>query len=543
MNERAPDAPERHAWIAPVVLAALVVLAYAPSLGAGFLGYDDDWLIERSPVMHDASASALAAIVGDFSRETRLVLGAEYLPVRDLVTWASVRVLGASAPGLRLVQLAIYVAAVLAFRAWLRRLLGPGLPAEIAALALALHPVHAESVAWLAGIKDVLALLFSGLALAVHAGPAHARRRGLVALFVLLACFSKAVCVVLPLLLVLSDAWMARPLDRVTLGITLALAALAAIVHASVGAVVGMYAPMPGGSRLAAAATMAPVAFRYALRTVLLEPASVVYEVPDRTISDPIALASAAGLVALAAAALLLFRRGERRPLLLLLFVAVALAPVSQVLAPIQHRMADRYLLVALAAPCIGLGIAGARLPSDRLRLALGAALALGLGIATADRAATFADPIALFSETTARAPSSPLGPYQLGVIVQRRDPRTAELAFREALDRDAMRTDVGRSAADDLAILLAGSGRAGEAITLLEATHARYPHDPRVAHNLAVLLDDRGEHERARTLLVDVMREHPRYARAWQSYRARFGEPPFAPPTPSRYDAGARSW
>lgn len=539
--EARPTAPRP--WIAPALLAVLVIAAYAPSLGADFLRYDDDWLIQNDPVMRDASAEAPRAILFDLSRETRLVLGGEYLPVRDLVTWVLVRACGVDAPTLRVALLGLYVAAALAWRVWLRRLLGAGPAAEIAALAFALHPVHAESVAWLAGFKDVLALLFGGIALAAYASTSlDARRRALVIACVLLACFAKAVSVVLPALLLFTDAWRARRPDRLTLAGATCCAALAVVVHASIGARVGMYAPMPGGDRLSALATMAPVAFRYVLRVVPIEPASIVYDVPDRSIADPVALASLAGLTLALAAAVLAFRRGERRPLLLLGFALVALAPVSQVLAPIQHRMADRYLLVALAAPCIAAGSALATIADARTRALATGALALLLLALTGMRAHTFASPVELWVEASEQAPLSPVGPYQLGATLERARPDVAESAYREAVTRDRMRTDPGRRAADNLAILLARSARPDEAIALLEEARAHYPDDPHVGHNLAILLDARGEHDRARELMLDVLRRSPRYVRAWTSYRERWGEPPMPEPTTPRYDAAERA-
>ncbi len=530
-------------WLAPLLLATLVVVAYAPSLPFGYLHYDDDWLIESNPVMHDASAAAPYAILFDLSRETRLVLGAEYLPVRDLVTWSLVRVLGTNAQTLRVAMLGLYVAAMFAWRAWFRRMLGPGLAAELAALAFALHPIHAESVAWLAGMKDVLALLFSGLALAAYTScPAGARRAIVVTLCVAAGCFSKAASVVVPGLLLLSDAWRGARPDRAALSASFVVAGLAAALHAGIGARVGMYATMPGGDRVSAIATMAPVAVRYALRVVLVEPASIVYDVPDRDWTDPIALVSLALLGASFIACLVLFRRGEKRPLLLLGMACVALAPVSQVFAPIQHRMADRYLFVALAAPAIACGLALARVQNERARWALSAGLALVLASSTALRAMTLASPADLWIETSERAPASPVGPYQLGATLERSRPDVAEAAYREALVRDAMTTDTGRRAADNLAILLASSARVPEATELLERAHERYPHDPHVGNNLAVLLDARGEHERARAMLLEVMRESPRYPQARISYSARWGEPPVPTPEVPRYDAGERA-
>jgi tetratricopeptide (TPR) repeat protein len=539
----APGGPSARAWLAPALLALAVTVVYAPTLGAPFLAYDDDWLIEHDPVMRDASIDAVGAIVADLSRETRLVLGAEYLPVRDLVTWAGVRAFGMSAPALRVLLLALYLGAVLAWRAYFRRWLGATPIAELAAFAFALHPVHAESVAWLAGIKDVLALGFSGVALAAYAArPLDARTRVVIVTAVALACLSKAVSVVVPGLLLFTDAWLGRAPDRPTILVSAAFALAIAALDARVGAIVGMYAPMPGGDRLSALATMAPVAFRYLARVALLEPASIVYEVPDRSIGDPVALASLGGLVLLASIAVVLARRGERRPLLLLAFAALALAPVSQVLAPIQHRMADRYLLVALAAPCVGIALVIGGLESPRVRWPLAVAFLVLLAGATGLRARTLSDRVALWAETCERAPGSPVGPYQLGIAVERSQPDVAERAFREAMARDLGHGELWRRAADDLAILLTAAHRENEALMLLEAAHERFPNDPRVGHNLALLLDAAGQHERARALMLDVIRAAPRYERARTSYRSRWGEPPIPEPTRPRYDAGDRA-
>ena len=173
-------------WV-PAILGAVLVLAYLPSLGGAFLNYDDDWLVERNAVLGDSSPGALVKAWTDFDPQTRLALGAEYLPLRDTLAWLELRLFGKNAPPMRVLSLLLFLAGVLLLRRYLLHALGGGLAAEAAAWLFALHPVHAESVAWIAGQKDLLALLFVAAALLAYAGSSR-RRALLVPALVALAC-------------------------------------------------------------------------------------------------------------------------------------------------------------------------------------------------------------------------------------------------------------------------------------------------------------------------------------------------------------------
>src|SRR5262245_37535881 len=100
-------APRGERW-RPALLALAVVAVYAASLRGGFLNYDDGWLVGENPVLQRPAMSALGAVWTARDLETRLALGAEYLPVRDTVAWAELRLFGPWAPGLRTGQLALY---------------------------------------------------------------------------------------------------------------------------------------------------------------------------------------------------------------------------------------------------------------------------------------------------------------------------------------------------------------------------------------------------------------------------------------------------
>jgi tetratricopeptide (TPR) repeat protein len=527
----APAESPRARWIAAisiVALVALVVVAYAPSLSGQWLDYDDGWLIRDNRILGDASPAALLTVFTDVSRATRHVLGAEYLPVRDLSVWLELRTFGASPWPMRAVSLAIYAAACALLLVWARRT--PGVPV-LAVWLFALHPVHVESAAWLAGRKDVLALFFTAAALCAWSSERAGLRRLLAPLLVALACFSKAMSVIVPCLFLAHDLLARRRSDRGALALAGAVAVFAAVVHAQVGATVSMYATLPGGSRLSAIATMAPVFWRYVALSVGVVQPSLAHAVPPRTPADPLAILALVGLVALVAGATWAWRRGERRPAFALLWFCAALLPVSQVLAPLQNRMADRYLFVAVLGPCVivaalveGLALRAHRVLAPVLRVALVVAC---LAV-TVPYAALFADPVACFADLTVRAPWSSLGPYQAAMALESRGRLdVAEGGFREALRREGGGTVGGRRAANNLALLLARTGRRDEAIAILRRARRESPPDAKVLHNLASLLDDAGAREEARALFEELLRRFPDYENGRAGFQRRFGVGP----------------
>src|SRR5439155_16015090 len=87
----------------------------------------------------------------------------------------------------------------------------------VAAL-FAVHPLHVESVAWVAERKDVLSTLFWMLTLWSYVSYVREPRRGRYALVLVLfalGLMAKPMLVTLPFVLLLLDHW---PLDRARLG-------------------------------------------------------------------------------------------------------------------------------------------------------------------------------------------------------------------------------------------------------------------------------------------------------------------------------------
>ncbi len=531
---------------APWLLALVVAATYAPSLSGGFLSYDDPWLIRQSPLLRRADAGALAAIWTDLRHDTRMGLGAEYLPVRDTLQWIEARVHDLHPQVMRALSLVLYLAGILVLRSYLRRALDSTFAAELSTWLFALHPIHAESVAWLAGRKDLLALLFVAAALTVYAGSSR-RRVWLVPLLFGLACFSKGVAVAAPLLLPVHDVLKGRRPQQAFFWPSLVVAIGALVLHAKVGALVSMTSGPPGGSRLAAAATMGPVFLRYLENLIWPANLSVFYDVPARSPGELGAWLAYLPLVVWAAAGAILHRRDRQLAVVVwgaLAWFLLPLAPTSQVVVTLENLMADRYLLLSALGLCVLAAEAVARAPSPVVRHGLAAALCFGLATTAAVRGHVFADDVRLWTDATEKTSVSPGPPYQLALSFEERGrPVDAERAYRVAVGRKGGTSpigpggDVARKAANNLAALLTRQGRLAEAEPILRSAVARFPDDPRVLNNLAEVVARRGDEDEARRLYDQLITRFPHYALGRRNYERRYearGEPAPAPP-PSR--------
>ena len=521
-NTRASP-PAWHTWAPPVLLALATVLVYVPSLRAGFLNYDDPWLIRDNPVLQDASLEAWSRILFDLSRENRLVLGAEYLPLRDLSYWLEIRVFGVWPQGMHAVQLALYVAAVLLFRGALRRAQGPGVLTEIAAWVFALHPVHVESVAWLAGRKDVLALLFIGAALYAYAGKAR-HRVVTVPLCLAAACLSKSMSVAAPALLVALDLAARRRPAWAVWGTSALAVALVLPLHVLVGQTVRMTTPPIGGTRWTAAVTMGPVILRYLGLAVFPPGLSLVHDV--RALGSVTALSIAGWLTALALGGVGLYawrRHEEPLPLAAWLWFFAPLVPVSQILFPLQNLMADRYLWLSVMAPALGLGVLAQRWRKGG-RWVAGCSAAT-FALFTTLRALLFANPTQLYTDALAKTTLSPIPPYQLGQVFEERgDDETALHYYELTLERAPGSDELARRATNNLAKLHARAGRLEEAQALLVRGLALWPNDPKIVGNLAEVLARQGRHQQAIETCRQLIRRWPNYALGVGRCRDRYG-------------------
>ncbi|MCC7542426.1 MAG: tetratricopeptide repeat protein [Deltaproteobacteria bacterium] len=271
--------------------------------------------------------------------------------------------------------------------------------------------------------------------------------------------------------------------------------------------------------------------WRYVALSLGIVQPCIVQELPAWASSVPVVGAAWAGILAACGAAAQAWRRGIRLPLFALGWFALALAPVSQILAPLQNLMADRYLFVAVLGPCLAVAWALAlwrRRASGRGAIVVASMVCLAAGASTFYRSVLFSDAILLWSDATLRTERSTVAPYQLAMALEASgDMAGAEAGFREAVRRDDYRSERGRKAVNNLGRILAARGRLEEATSLYRRAARRWPEDPKVALNLAVLLAEAGQTEEARRRMLEVIRRFPSYEPARRAYRRRWPDPP----------------
>ena len=196
------------ALLAGALLASVVLAALAPVVGNGFVNYDDDlYGTDNEQVRGGLTAAGArwAVTTGH---------AANWHPLTWLSHMLDWQVFGESPAGHHGTSLLLHVAGTLAFFAFLRGATGSVWRSAAAAALFGAHPLHVESVAWVAERKDVLSGLFAMLALLAYLRHARSPRLAsylAVAGALALGLLAKPMLVTLPVLLLLADLW---PLER-----------------------------------------------------------------------------------------------------------------------------------------------------------------------------------------------------------------------------------------------------------------------------------------------------------------------------------------
>ena len=184
---------------------ALVTLAlYWPVTGFEFNNYDDAEYLTDNPQVHSGltGQNVLWAFTTGYA--------SNWHPLTWLSHLLDCQLYGLNPAGHHFTNLLFHLVNTLLLFGLLRRMTGAVWRSAFVAALFALHPMHVESVAWVAERKDVLSTFFGLLTLWTwwsYIRTPSSRRYALTLLLFACALMSKPMLVTLPLLMLLLDFW------------------------------------------------------------------------------------------------------------------------------------------------------------------------------------------------------------------------------------------------------------------------------------------------------------------------------------------------
>jgi len=514
----------RDRLVIAVALAAVTLLVYWPVGTCGFISFDDPTYVTNNP--HVLEGVSREGVWWAFT--------ATYAGNWHPLTWLSHmldgQLYGIDPRGHHFSSLAIHTANVLLLFLLLTRMTGAvGRSGFVAAL-FALHPLHVESVAWVAERKDVLSAFFWFLTMLLYAGyvakPGIARYLSVVLAFAA-GLMAKPMLVTLPCVLLLMDYW---PLGRFRRGAGRESSIRRAVLEkiplfalAAVSSGITLYAQQQGEAVMSL--ERMPVTFR--IVNALVGWVSYIGKMcwpHDQAIIYPLDPAMpawwgiAAG-VGLTAVTFLAWRDAERRPYLIVgwLWFIGTLVPVIGLVQVGSQALADRYSYI----PFVGLFIMAAygvpdlverwRLP--RHVLTGGAFIILAVcALATRHQLGYWRDSYTLFRHAVSVTGDNYLAQNELGVALAKQgNYDEAFLHFQESIRISPTYVNPYYN----WGVALMELGRPGEAIGLLGEAVRLKPDFIGAYNNLGVALFKTGRVDEAIRSFSEALRLDPGNANA----------------------------
>lgn len=351
----------------PIVAVLLLTAAvYAQVRGFGFMPVDDAVYVSGNGYVRNGptAQSLLWALT---SREVF-----NWHPLTWLSHMLDCRFYGLDAGKHHITSLLFHLANTLLLFIALKRMTGAVWRSTFVAALFALHPLHVESVAWIAERKDVLSTFFwmlTVLAYAYYAEKPKISRYVLVAIAFALGLMAKPMLVSLPVVLLLLDYWPLRRSDAGWKRLVLEKTPLFAL---SLGSCVMTFIAQRGGGAVGElnayplTVRIANSLFAYAdylAKMVVPINLSPMYPHPGSNLPAWTVVAPGAILFALTTASIAMRRRAPHLIVGWLIYL-ISLLPVIGLVQVGLQGMADRYTYI----PLIGVFIAIAWIVPETLR-------------------------------------------------------------------------------------------------------------------------------------------------------------------------------
>jgi len=343
-------------WQLPIALfliACVTIAVYWPVLNNGFIDYDDtdyvtaNMMVRQGLTLKGFIWSFLAFHAGNWH------------PLTWLSHMLDSQLFNLNPMGHHADSLLLHCANAVLLCLVLQRLTGRIGRSMIVALLFALHPLHVESVAWIAERKDVLSTLFWIMTMSAYAWyvrkPSLKRYLPVVGLFAL-GLMAKQMLVTLPLILLLMDYWplnrlFPRPAPILAEKIPfLAISAIAALVTLRAQDSAGALAHGTDQFSLMSAGNAMISYVKYIWNMCWPTDLALFYPFEPTAVTIP--MVAAAALLLAGITGFVIVQR-KRRPYLVFgwFWYLISLLPVIGLIRVGSQAMADRYTYI----PLIGL--------------------------------------------------------------------------------------------------------------------------------------------------------------------------------------------
>ncbi len=525
-------------------VAILAILAYFPSLDGSYI-QDDQLVVESNPIV--ARGDLLEIFSTDYWGNIKGNDRSLYRPVTILSFALERKITGLpSAPISRGGNITLHAFASILLLYLARRVgLTPG-GSVMAALLFAVHPVHAEAVVGVVGRAEILAAMFTFLALLFYlktgnpVSPTAARTSSWAAgAFVFLALGSKEVAIAAPALLLAADflllprprkleirSWLVNRLTAyapVVMGTGLYLALRTRALESlwrlqEIPSVDNPLVLLEGTARFGTALGLLARAFRLFVFPISLSAdysGGAIRAVPG--IAAPATLAGLVILLGLLFLALFpVFRKGVAPASFgacLILFPWLVVGNLGPVIGTI---FAERLLYLPSAGACLLAGIVAAGALATRRRrafVAAGLTVVFLFSVRTFIRCFDWKSEERLFEAAARVVPQSPRAHFIVGLALAERGLYADALARMEKA-RTVWPDFVGAWVEE--ATQLARLGRLGEAESRLRESIRRLPGYGAAHHNLGLVLRRQRRFGEAERELRKATICDPSLHRAW---------------------------
>ena len=527
-------------------LVVMTLALYAQVMNHQFILLDDNLYVRKNPIVN--RGLTLTGIGWAFTT----FHASNWHPITWLSHMLDCQMFGLNAGGHLMVSALIHASNTLLLFLFLRRTTGTKWQSAIVAALFALHPLHVESVAWVAERKDTLSTFFGLLTLVAYARYVETpswKRYVSVAVALVLGLMAKPMLVTWPFVLLLLDYWPLQrfhwqpatrttgfikalmPLVREKLPLFCLAAASMVItfIAQSHGGAVRTFVQVPVSLRLSN--TIVSYA-KYLFLTVWPSDLAVYY--PFSREGVPFWQVVCA-IVVLAVITVLALRQASKRPYLLVgwLWFVGTLVPVIGLVQVGGAAMADRYYYV----PSIGLFVALVFGLSDLAaglgihRIIIGALAVAALSILaclTAVQIGRWRNNVSLFQYSSSVTPENRMIENNLGTVLGasgRYDEAAAHFGKALRTKSDFLEVISDSDIRENLGLLLARQGKATEAMEQLNEALRLNPNNAEAHDTLGVLLLRSGRAEESILHFSTAIRLKPELAGARENLKRAQGQ------------------